>query len=152
MWDMDLCAYLHDELNWTNEVSEELENHVLLLLLHLVKAILLAAKRNLRLSETSASVRLELILWDGDSSTWGGVLCLILIDVAILGLELIDESIHILVLLVFDGWLGAWLSARLLSWSWGIGSLRLLIEVTRLDVSVNVLWSDVVTTSGAASS
>lgn len=32
-------AYLHDELDRTNEVAEELENQVLLLLLHLVQAV-----------------------------------------------------------------------------------------------------------------
>jgi hypothetical protein len=36
--EMDL-AYLHDELNWSNEVAEKLEKQVLLLLLHLIETI-----------------------------------------------------------------------------------------------------------------
>lgn len=47
---------LHDELNRTDKVHEELEDQVLLLLLHLVETILLAAGDDLRLGKTGAGV------------------------------------------------------------------------------------------------
>lgn len=47
---------LHDELDRTDEVHEELQNHVLLLLLHLIETILLAAGDDLGLCQTSARV------------------------------------------------------------------------------------------------
>jgi hypothetical protein len=34
-----MISYLHDELDRTDEETEELEDHVLLLLLHLVQAV-----------------------------------------------------------------------------------------------------------------
>lgn len=52
-------AYLHDELDGTNEIHEELEDHVLLLLLHLIETELLSPGLNLGGGQTSPGVGLE---------------------------------------------------------------------------------------------
>jgi len=51
-------AHLHDELNGSDEVSQELEDEVLLLFFHLVEAILPAPDEHLLACETGARVRL----------------------------------------------------------------------------------------------
>lgn len=53
---------LHDELNGTDEEAKELQEKVLLLLLHLVETILAASLGNLLLGETDAGVGLEHVL------------------------------------------------------------------------------------------
>ena len=128
---------LHDELNGTDEVSEELEDQVLLLLPHLIETVLLLAHGDLLLSETSARVGLELVL--GDDATGGRVLLLLLLlfGMAVLGLELVDQGVHVLVLLILVQWLllgGVRRGAA-------DGSLMLLVEVAGLNVGVEVLSS-----------
>jgi hypothetical protein len=127
-------AYLHDELNGTDEVREELENQVLLLLLHLVETELAAASLNLRLGETDAGVSLEHVLGDSAATTGGGSLLLLLFElVSILGLEVVNEGINVLILIVIvdRGRLGGGSTS-------GRGVLlgALLVEAAGLDVGV----------------
>ena len=76
------AAYLHDKLDGADEVAQELENQVLLLLLHLIETILPSPLENLLACETSASVGLELVLRDHTTGTRGRAffLFLLLID------------------------------------------------------------------------
>lgn len=118
----------HNELNWTDEEHKELENHVLALLFHGVESPLLAASDNLCLRETDPRVGLELVLRNDTSTTGGGLL--VVVDlVAILGLEILDQGVHVLIglLILGNGSLGVV----------GSGSLSsLLIEAASLDVGV----------------
>jgi hypothetical protein len=112
---------LHDELDRTNEETEELEDQVLLLLLHLVETILLASRQDFALGKTDTSVGHEHVLRNNTATAGLNLLLLIIIDVAILGLEILDKSIHILIRLLI---------LLVLLASWGRGSHRgLLIEV-----------------------
>lgn len=126
---------LHDELNRTDEVSEELEDQVLLLLPHLVETVLLATHGDLLLSETSARVGLELVL--GDDPTGSRVvllLLLLLFGVAVLRLELVDQGVHVLVLLlIVVQWLAVGGGRRA---GTANGGLMLLAEVAGLNVVV----------------
>ncbi|CAF3594394.1 unnamed protein product [Fusarium graminearum] len=111
-----------------NEEHEELENHVLLLFFHGVETPFLATCDNLSLSQTNTRVSLELVLGD-DTSTAGGGLLVVVDLVAVLGLEVLDQGIHVLIglLILGDGSLGVV----------GSGSLSsLLIEAASLDVGV----------------
>ncbi|PTD13270.1 hypothetical protein FCULG_00004147 [Fusarium culmorum] len=111
-----------------NEEHEELENHVLLLFFHGVETPFLATCDNLSLSQTNTRVSLELVLRD-DTSTAGGGLLVVVDLVAVLGLEVLDQGIHVLIglLILGDGSLGVV----------GSGSLSsLLIEAASLDVGV----------------
>ena len=96
--------YLHDELDGSDKVGEELEDEVLLLLLHLVETVLLAAGGDLGVGQTGAGVGLQQLVRHGTLAT-GLVLVLLvdLVDVAVLRLEVGNELIHVLVLLVFLG-------------------------------------------------
>ncbi|KAL0635536.1 hypothetical protein Q9L58_005467 [Maublancomyces gigas] len=86
---------LHDELNWTNEVEQEFEDQVLLLLLHLIETILLAALLDLGGSKTSASVSLEKIFRDRASArASNGLLLIDSLIVTVLGLEVINQLIN----------------------------------------------------------
>jgi hypothetical protein len=114
-------TYLHDELNGTNEVHEELQDQVLLLLLHLVQTVLLTALLNLRVGQTGAGAGLQQLLGNGTRTTGLVGLLVLRIDVGILGLELLDERVHVLVLFFFV--IGRGLGRRHL--------LLLLIELTR---------------------
>ncbi|KUI57714.1 hypothetical protein VP1G_10929 [Cytospora mali] len=116
---------LHDELDRTDEVHEELQNQVLLLLLHLVETILLAAGGNLSLSETSAGI---LWLFRNDTATSLVALLVFLIQtVSILGLKILDQGVDVLIFLVIDLGLGV---------VGGLSSLTLLVEAARLDLRV----------------
>jgi hypothetical protein len=70
-------TYLHDELDRADEEAEELEEQVLLLLLHLVETIFPATLDNLLLCETDAGVGLEHVLGD-DAGTAGRDIFLLL--------------------------------------------------------------------------
>lgn len=127
-------AYLHDELNGTDEVREELENEVLLLLLHLVETELAAASLNFGLGKTDARVSLEHVLGDSAAATGGSSLLLLLFElVSILGLEVVNEGINVLILIVIvdRGRLGGGSTS-------GRGVLlgALLVEAAGLDVGV----------------
>lgn len=106
-----MISYLHDELDRTDEETEELEDHVLLLLLHLVQAVLAATGDDLLLGKTDAGVRLEHLLGDDTAavSVGLGLLLILVVDgVAIVGLEVFDEGINVLILLlVLDGLLNS---------------------------------------------
>ncbi|ROV95796.1 hypothetical protein VPNG_08757 [Cytospora leucostoma] len=117
---------LHDELDRTNEVHEELQNQILLLLLHLVETELLAACGDLSLSETSSSV---LCLF-GNNTTASVVALLFLViiqAVAILGFEIFDQGVDVLIFIFVVLDLG--LVCRLVE-------LTLLIEAARLDLRI----------------
>ena len=53
---MGKIAYLHNELDGSDEETKELENEILLLLLHLVETILLASLEDLLGSKTEAGI------------------------------------------------------------------------------------------------
>jgi hypothetical protein len=59
---------LHDELDRADEETEELENEVLLLLLHLVETILPATLDDLFRCETNSGVGLEHVLRDNTTT------------------------------------------------------------------------------------
>lgn len=121
-------THLHDKLNGTDEETEKLENQVLLLLLHLVETVLAAAGHNLGLGETNPAVSLEHVL--GDNASSAGLDLLLLFLMAILGLEILDQGIHILIFfVVVRGTLGgSGVMMRHLS--------SLLVEAASLDVGV----------------
>jgi hypothetical protein len=117
-------TYLHDKLNGANEVSQELEKQILLLFLHLVQTVLLATGVYFGFCKTNASIGLELVLWNDASTAWSGLLLvLIVLGVAILGLELVDQSVHVLVFFVI---LNGLIARR--------RGIVLLVEVARLDL------------------
>jgi hypothetical protein len=72
-----ISTYLHDELDRAHEEAEELENKVLLLLLHLVETIFAAALGDLLGCETDASVGLEHVLGDNTAATGGDIFLLL---------------------------------------------------------------------------
>ena len=92
---------LHDELNGADKVHEELEDEILLVLLHLIKAVLLAAGGDLGLGQTASGIGVEHILRHGLGAADLGGLLFLLID-AVDGLEIIDESVDVLVVIVAD--------------------------------------------------
>jgi hypothetical protein len=119
----------HNELDGTNEEHQKLENHVLTLFFHGVQAPLLSTGDNLSLSQTDTRVSLELVLGD-DTTTTGGSLLFVVDLMAVLGLEVLDQGVHVLIglFIVGDGSLGVVGSGRSLS--------SLLIEAASLDVGV----------------
>lgn len=70
-------TYLHDELDGTNEETQELEQKVLLLLLHLVETELPAALQDLFARETNTGVSLEHLLRDNASAAGGDLFLLL---------------------------------------------------------------------------
>ena len=122
-------AYLHNELNGTNKVAEELEKQVLLLFLHLIHTILLATGMDFGFCKTNACIGLQLVFWNDASSAWGSLLLvLVVLSVAILGFELIDQSVHVLVfLLILSGLVGR------------RRGIVLLVEVAGLDLGIEVI-------------
>lgn len=130
-------TYLHDELNGTNEVREELEDKVLLLLLHLVETVLAATRLDLRLSETHARVGLKHVVGDRAATTGGGLLLLVIEVVAVLRLEVVDEGIDILILILIRvGNLGLLGSRGTLGGDVLLAVGALLVEAAGLDVGV----------------
>jgi hypothetical protein len=130
------ATYHHDVLNRTDEETEELEDQVLLLLLHLVETVLATAGDDLSLGKTKAAVGLEHVLGDGADAA-GGDSLLIVVDhlVAILGLEVLDQGVDVLILVIVDNG-GLLLGGRDALGSGGaVGSL-LVVEATRLNVGV----------------
>ncbi len=94
-------THLHDELNGPDKVHEELEDEVLLFLLHLIEAILLAPGLDLGVGETGAGVGVEHLFGHGTGSTGFGDLFLFDLT-AILGLEIINKSINVFDLVFVD--------------------------------------------------
>jgi hypothetical protein len=79
--------------------------------------------------KTNASIGLELVLWNDASTAWSGLLLvLVVLGVAILGLELVDQRVHVLVFLVI---LNGLIARR--------RSIVLLVEVARLDLGSEVI-------------
>lgn len=104
-WSSQLAAMgagtnLHDELNGTDEVHEELENHVLLLLLHLVETVLSSSLLDFGRGKTDAGIRLEEVLGDGASAGTSHGLIVLRVLLSFLGLEIVDESIDVLDVIV----------------------------------------------------
>ena len=97
-------AHLHDELNWTNEITKELEDQVLLVLLHLIEAEFLSPDDNFLRCQTVASVSLEKIFGDWSCTTGLGDFLVLGVDASILRLELFNQRINVLVVLfsLFD--------------------------------------------------
>lgn len=125
--------YLHDELNGTNEVSQELEDQVLLLFLHLIHTVLLATCCDFGLCKTNASVGLQLIFWDNAScARIYFVLAFLFLLMPILRLELINQGIHVLIFLFI-------IVTRLPSSLLRVIVTCLLVESTRLDIGVQVI-------------
>jgi hypothetical protein len=128
-------AYLHDELNGTDEEGKELEEVVLLLLLHSVVTVLLAAGKDLGFRKTNTGVGLEHVFGDLATTT-GGLLFFLLELVTILGLEVLDQGVNVLIfLLILNRGLGGLLGSNT---TLGRDLLNgaLLVEAARLDVGV----------------
>jgi hypothetical protein len=92
-------TYLHDELDRADEVTKELEDQVFLFLFHLVHTVLLSACGDFGFGKTLAGIRVQHLLRHRTSTT-GLDHFFFLFDSTILRLELIDESVHILIVLV----------------------------------------------------
>ena len=141
-------TYLHDELNGTNEVSEEFEDQVLLIFFHLIETELLSPVDDFGIGKTDTSVGLEHIFRDLDLPA-GSVILLVLffVDMAILRFELIDQCVDVLVLVIIVARLGRLIGA--LDRVGGIETMAvvtflavLLVEVTRGHVGAEVIgWS-----------
>lgn len=92
------AAYLHDELDRTNEVTEKLEDQVLFFFLHLIETILLSSGSDLSLGETNAGVSLQHLLRHWTSATSDSLLLFLeILSVTVLRLEIVDQRIHVLV-------------------------------------------------------
>jgi hypothetical protein len=76
-------TYLHDELDRADEEAEELEKHVLLLILHLVETILPATLEDLLRCKTDARVGLEHVLGDDTPGAGDDLFLLFELDVAL---------------------------------------------------------------------
>jgi len=90
-------AYLHDELDGADEEAQELEDEIFLFFLHLIHTKLFPPRQHLGGGETVASAGLEHVLGDSACTAGLGSLFLFLVDVLVLGLELLDERVHVLV-------------------------------------------------------
>lgn len=129
-------THLHDELDGTDEEAKELENVVLLLLLHPVVTVLATAGSNLGLGQTNTAVSLKHVLGDSAGTVGRPLLVLIFVLVAVLRLEILDQGIDVLVL-IFRLILGG-LGRGGLSGGRSVGGAvgALLVEATALDVGV----------------
>jgi len=119
---------LHHKLDRSDKEHEKLQDHILLLFFHRIQTPFASTSDNLSLSKTDTRVGLELIL--GDDTAAAGLGLFFFIDLmAVLGLEVLDQGIHVLVgLLIFGN--GSLVGV-------GGGSLSsLLIEAASLDVGV----------------
>jgi hypothetical protein len=96
-----LTTHLHDKLNGADEEAEELENQVLLLLLHLIQAKLLAAVQHVLRGQAVPGVGLQQIL--GHDARAAGLDVLFLLLGAVFGLELLDEGVDVLVFVIVLG-------------------------------------------------
>jgi hypothetical protein len=96
-----LTTNLHDELNRTNKVHQKFENKILLLLLHLVETVLSPPLLDLCAGKTDASVGLEKILRNGAGRGTGSGILITVIAIAILGLEVVDQSVDVFDVLAF---------------------------------------------------
>jgi hypothetical protein len=115
-------------LDRSDEEHQKLENHVFLFFFHRIEAPFASTGDNLGLGETDTRVGLELIL--GNDTATAGLSLFFFIDLmAVLGLEVLDQGIHVLIgLLIFGN--GSLVGV-------GGGSLSsLLIEAASLDVGV----------------
>src|ERR1700734_3413730 len=92
-------TYLHDELDRTDEISEELENQIFLLFLHLIHSVLLATEQDFMLSQTDTRVSLKLVFWHDATLSRTFLLLFLLICMTILRLQLINQCIHVLIFL-----------------------------------------------------
>ena len=86
----------HYELNWAYEEHEELEDHVLALFFHLVEAPFASSVDDFGFGETDSGVGLELI-FGNNTATSRLSLFFFVKGVAILGLEILDQGVHVLV-------------------------------------------------------
>jgi hypothetical protein len=116
-------------LDGANEKHQKLENHILTLFFHSIESPFLSAGDNLSLSQADTRVSLKLVLGD-DTATTGGGLLFVVDLMAVLGLEVLNQGVHVLIglFIVGDGSLGVVGSGRSLS--------SLLIEAASLDVGV----------------
>jgi hypothetical protein len=94
------CTHLHDKLDGTNEEAEELEDQVLLLLLHLVQPETFPTLGDFVGRQTSASISLQQLFGHGLCAARLGFLLLFEIGGGVLRLELLDECVHVLFFLV----------------------------------------------------
>ena len=92
-------AYLHDELNGADKVTEELQNQIFLLLFHLIQTVLLSPRGYIALRQAMPGICVEHLFRHRTGAT-GFDLFLFFLDGAISRLELIDQSIDVLVLLI----------------------------------------------------
>ena len=121
-------AHLHDELNWTDEITKELEDQVLLFLLHLIETEFLSPGDNFRRCQTMASVGLEKIFSNWPCTTGLGDFLVLGIDASILRLKLLNQRINVLVVLfsLFDLLASVVLGSAIVRWE-----LLLLVKLAR---------------------
>ena len=122
------ATHLHDELDGTNEEAKELQDEIFLLLLHLIETVLLATLQHFSRGQTIARRCLEKLFGHGSCAAGCG-LFLFLLDGVVLRLELLDQRVHVLVLLL------VLLDDAAL---WRIVFL-LLVQLARRDVSAQVV-------------
>jgi hypothetical protein len=91
-------THLHDELDRPNEETQELEDQILLLFLHLIETELLLALDDFLRGQAGAGGGLEKLFGNGTGTTGLSSLFLLL-DISVLRLELLDQGIHVLVFL-----------------------------------------------------
>jgi hypothetical protein len=119
----------HNKLDGTNEEHQKLENHIFSFFFHRIETPFLASGDHLSLSQADTRVSLKLVLGDDASTARGGLLFVVDL-MAVLGLEVLNQGVHVLIglFIVGDGSLGVVGSGRSLS--------SLLIEAASLDVGV----------------
>ncbi|KAI6756513.1 hypothetical protein HG530_011111 [Fusarium avenaceum] len=112
----------------SDEEHQKLQDHIFLFFFHCVQSPFATTSDNLSLSKTDARVGLELVL--GNDTATAGLSLFFFIDLmAVLGLEVLDQGIHVLVgLLIFGN--------RSLVGVGGGSLSSLLIEAASLDVGV----------------
>jgi len=98
-------ANLHDELNRTDEVHQELQDQVLLLLLHLVETELSPSLLDFGGGKSDAGIGLEKILRNGTGAGTRRDVLVLRVLLSFLGLEIVDEGIDVpdILVIFFDG-------------------------------------------------
>ena len=94
-----MTTCLHDKLNRTHEEGQELQEMILLLLLHFVGAIFLSTDRNFAITETGYGVCLKKLIGDHALRVIRDLNFLELIG---FGLQFVDEEIHVLHIIAME--------------------------------------------------
>jgi len=96
-------THLHDELDGTDEETQELQDEVLLLFLHLVETVLFPSRCHIRARQTGARAGLQQLLRYGTGSAGLNGFLFVIIDGGVLGLKLLDQGVNVFVLFLLAG-------------------------------------------------